>query len=205
LRKAVEFSPSLAEKLCVTFRDCFSVIARAELPSIGGFLGWGVLAMEANDRTRTNTDLRPRARRYAVHEAGHAVVAHRLNAHVLSVEIDSCTFDEEIGTKCIPMANILVDIAVTVAGCGAEHLLGARTRRRAKRGDRRRLRQVLATISGEAERAGALALGFRLAEDKLTAHQDDVRKVADELLRRWSLAHRTARISRDELIALLDG
>lgn len=161
--------------------------------------------MEANDRTRTNTDLRPRARRYAVHEAGHAVVAHRLNAHVLSVEIDSCTFDEEIGTKCIPMANILVDIAVTVAGCGAEHLLGARTRRRAKRGDRRRLRQVLATISGEAERAGALALGFRLAEDKLTAHQDDVRKVADELLRRWSLAHRTARISRDELIALLDG
>jgi hypothetical protein len=161
--------------------------------------------MEANGRIRTNTDLRPRARRYAVHEAGHAVVAHRLNAYVLSVEIDSCTFDEEMGTKCIPVANILVDIAVTVAGCGAEHLLGARTRRRAKRGDRQHLKQVLAMLPGEAERAGALALGYRLAEHKLTAHKDDVRKVADELLRRWSLAHRTARIERDELIALLDG
>jgi hypothetical protein len=161
--------------------------------------------MAADDRTRIIGDLRPRARRYAVHEAGHAVVAHRLNAHVLSVEIDSCTFDEEMGTKFVPIADILVDIAVTVAGCGAEHLLGARTRRRAKRGDRRRLKQVLASLSGEAERAGALALGYRLAEDKLTAHKDDVRKVADALLNRWTLARRVARIDREELIALLDG
>jgi hypothetical protein len=161
--------------------------------------------MQANDRTQFITDLRPRARRYAIHEAGHAVVAHRLKAHVLCVEIDSCTFDQEMGTKCIPIADILVDIAVTVAGCGAEHLLGARTRRRAKRGDRERLRQLLASLSGEAQRAGALAMGYRLAAEKLAAHKDDVRKVADELLNRWSLAHRLARIEHDELIALLDG
>jgi len=61
----------------------------------------------------------------------------------------------------------------------------------------------LASLSGEAERACALVLGYRLAEDKLTAHKDDVRRVADELLNRWSLAHRMARIERDELIALL--
>jgi hypothetical protein len=161
--------------------------------------------MEANDSSKFIRELRPRAQRYAIHEAGHAVVAHRLNAHVLSVEIDSCTFDEEMGTRCFPIVDIRVDIAVTVAGCGAEHLLGARTRRRAKRGDRRRLKQLLASLSGEAQRADALAIGYRLAEAKLTAHKDDVRKVADALLRRWSLAHRLARIERDELIALLDG
>jgi len=161
--------------------------------------------MRADDRITIDKDLRPRARRYAVHEAGHAVVAHRLNAHVLRVEIDSCTFDEEMGTKFIPIADILVDVAVTVAGCGAEHLLAARTRRRAKRGDRKRLNQVLATLHGKAQRARALALGYRLAQHTLTAHKDEVRKVADELLNRWSLAHRIARIERDELITLLDG
>jgi hypothetical protein len=60
-------------------------------------------------------------------------------------------------------------------------------------------------LSGGAQRAAALAVGYRLAKDKLTAHEDDVRKVADALMSRWSLAHRLARIERDELIALLDG
>src|SRR5690242_15943586 len=122
----------------------------------------------------------------AVHEAGHAVVAHCLGADVAFIEIDlltgnggsrSCTFDDEQ----------IKNLAVIVAGCRAEHLFDARAPRKTKRGDFRKMRELLASLP-EAERRFARAAGYRLADETLKENADAVRRVAEELLARESNA-----------------
>ena len=93
------------------------------------------------------------------------------------------------------------DLAVCIAGCGAEHLLGARTPKTAKASDRKRARKLLSQLSESVSRA-AMAEAYRLADEKLTAHEDDVRKIADEFLHKWRVPDHTVRIERDELIEL---
>src|SRR5690242_10622055 len=96
--------------------------------------------------TSLNNFLKAEARPYAVHEAGHAVVAHRLNGYVLFVEMDSLA-QHGGETSCKPFADKIEDLAVCVAGCGAEHLLEEFTRRKAKKNDVKRMRKLLSTLS----------------------------------------------------------
>ncbi|MGJ4899443.1 hypothetical protein ACQR2B_31015 [Bradyrhizobium oligotrophicum] len=157
--------------------------------------------MEDAERTLNNF-LNAEARPYAVHEAGHAVVARALGGDVLLVEMDSFTHN---GGKmdCRTLFTVVEDLAVCIAGCGAEHLLDARTSRAAKAGDRARVRKLLAPLP-EAEGCAALAEAYRLANEKLMANADGLRMIADELMRK-SIKDRVVRIERDQLLLLLDG
>jgi hypothetical protein len=105
---------------------------------------------------------------------------------------------------CKPFADTIEDLAVSVAGCRAERLLGARTPRNAKRADIEHMRKRLSPLS-ETDRRSALTAAFRLADEKLKQHGDDVHTVVDELMRRWSVKVRVARIERNTLIELLGG
>jgi hypothetical protein len=156
-----------------------------------------------DDETILNNSLKAEARRIAVHEAGHAVVAHWLGGDVLLVEMDSYTLD---GGRVVRLNEFttIEDLAVCVAGCRAEHLLQEFTRRKTKKGDFTRMRELLSRLP-EADRRTARAEGYRLANEKLKEHEDDVRKVADRLMRKWSVKDRIIRIERDELIALFGG
>ena len=171
-------------------------------PTAGVVARWYTAAVEDDDRAKIIRDLKPQAWPYPVHEAVHAVVAHRLGEYLVSAEIDPYLI-RDAGVNMLPIADTIIDIAVTVAGCGAEHLVGSRTPRRAKGGDRKRLKDALSDLASEAQRAAALAAGYRFASEKLTAHRDDVRKIAPALMDRWSLAG-PVRIERAEMITLLE-
>jgi hypothetical protein len=158
--------------------------------------------MEDDDRAQIVRDLRPQAWPYAVHEAGHAVVAHRLGEHLLSAEVDPY-LRRDAGVHTLPIKDVIVDIAVTAAGCGAERLLGERASRKAKECDRKRLTKLLAQLP-KAERRAARERGYRLAAEQLAVHENDVGKLASALMDRWSLEG-PVRIERPELIKLLDG
>jgi hypothetical protein len=151
--------------------------------------------------TVLNKFLKNEARPFAVHEAGHAVVALALDGDVPFVELDCYTLD---GGKalCQQFADNIENLAVCVAGCCAEHLLGEFTRRKAKRGDFKLMREFLSRFP-ERERRTARARGYELAKEKLKTNANFVRRIADELMRRWNVTDRVVRIERDELIALL--
>ena len=142
-------------------------------------------------------------RALTVHEAGHAVVAHILGAEVVFVEIDLATGNG--GSRSSNFADQVKNLAVSVAGCRAEHVFDAPALRKTKIGDFRVMRQLLSRLP-EAERRAARAEGYRLADETLKANADVVRGIADALLaRRWIGAGTIVRIERDELIALLGG
>ena len=141
-------------------------------------------------------------RALTVHEAGHAVVAHKLGAHVVFVEIDLQTGNG--GSRSSDFADQVKNLAVCVAGCRAEHLLGARSLRKTKKADFRLMRTMLSRLP-QAERRIARARGYQLADCTLRANAHLVRKIADELMgRRWSAEDTVVRIERDELITLLE-
>jgi hypothetical protein len=143
-------------------------------------------------------------RALAVHEAGHTVVARALGAEVLFVEIDLATGNGGSRSSMFeddPIKNL----AVCVAGCRAEHLLGEHSLRKAKIGDFRLMRKLLACLP-EAERRAARAAGYRLADETLKANLEAVRRIADELLdRRRCDVDDIVRIQDGELAALLGG
>jgi hypothetical protein len=138
----------------------------------------------------------------AVHEAGHAVVAHKLGAFVESVQIDVGTGNGECRWRTFDVADQARNLAVCVAACAAERLLDARTHRDVKKDDRATVKEILSGLS-IAESFAVLAAGYEQARETLTTHANVVRKVADELV-----ARRTGtivRIKGSELIELLDG
>jgi hypothetical protein len=140
-------------------------------------------------------------RALVIHEAGHAVVAHALGADVLFVEIDMGTGGGS--SRSSNFADSTKNLAVCVAGCRAEHVFHASALRRTKKHDFRRMRALL-SLFPEAERRAARAQGYRLAEEKLKANADAVRRIADALFTRRFNADRP-RIEGDDLAALLVG
>jgi len=65
--------------------------------------------------TKLNNFLKIEARAFAVHEAGHAVVAWALGGDVLFVEIDSLTLDDGKARSSVFDDNIK-NLAVCLAG-----------------------------------------------------------------------------------------
>lgn len=144
-----------------------------------------------------------RDRALTVHEAGHAVVARALGADVLFVEIDLTTGNGS--SRSQDFFDQVNNLAVCVAGCRAEHAFDARSSRRTKISDFRKMRKLLLDLP-EADRRAARAEGYRLAEATLREQAAKVKRLADELMaRRWEDGTDTVRIEGDELIALLNG
>jgi hypothetical protein len=137
-------------------------------------------------------------RALAIHEAGHAVVAHALGADVAFVEIDLATGNG--GSNSRTFDDDTMNIAVCVAGCRAEHTFGAPSPRSTKKGDFRVMRKLLGRIP-EAQRRAARAEGYRLSDAALKENADVVLKIADALLsRRFDFR---ARLDGEELASLL--
>ena len=157
-----------------------------------------------DDETILNDFLKAEARPFAVHEAGHAVVRWALGGDVLFVEIDSFTLDGGKAGWTGPFRDDIKNLAVCVAGCRAEHLLHEFTKRKAKKGDHKAMRVLLSHFP-KSERRAARVEGYRLADEKLKANADVVGRIAAELMCRWSIRDRVARIEGGELLALLDG
>ncbi|KRQ98318.1 hypothetical protein CQ12_39740, partial [Bradyrhizobium jicamae] len=122
-------------------------------------------------------------RALAVHEAGHAVVARALGAQVVFVEIDLMTGNGRSHSQnFVEQVN---NLAVCVAGCRAEHAFDARSSRRTKISDFRKMRRLLSDLPG-ADRRAARAEGYRLADAMLRQHAAKAHRLADELMaRRW--------------------
>jgi hypothetical protein len=156
-------------------------------------------------------------RALTIHEAGHAVVAHALGADLVLVEVfvsRPSPDDGKMGggkTCCRePFADDVKSLAVCVAGYKAELAFAADEQKLAKMlareerlaGDSKQMQELLLRFP-EAERLAALVKGFGLADEKLKAHEQAVRNIADTLFaRRFADA---ARIEGDELAALLAG
>ncbi|MBR0716555.1 hypothetical protein [Bradyrhizobium liaoningense] len=128
-------------------------------------------------------DFDARDRALTIHEAGHAVVARALGADVVSVEIDLTTGYGS--SRSQDFSDQVNNLAVCVAGCRAENAFDARSPRRAKISDFRKMRKLLSALP-EVHRRAARAEGYRLAEATLREHADKVQRLADELMaRRW--------------------
>jgi hypothetical protein len=97
------------------------------------------------------------------------------------------------------------NLAVLLAGPGAELIFAKPRHRETLEGDFRRIRELLALLSGSQRRI-VLAEARRLAETKLRANADTVHRIADALLdrRRWD-RDAMVRIEGEELTALLAG
>lgn len=144
-----------------------------------------------------------RDRALTVHEAGHAVVARALGADVVFVEIDFATGNGS--SRSQDFSDQVHNLAVCVSGCRAEHAFDARSPRRTKISDFRKMRKMLSALP-EADRRAARAEGYRLAEAALREHAAKVQRLADVLMaRRWEDGTDTVRIEGDELLELLDG
>ena len=118
------------------------------------------------------------------------------------VEINSFTLDGGKAGWKVEFDDDTKNLAACLAGCRAERLLRARTPRKAKKGDFGAMRALLSRLP-ETERHAALAGGCLLADEKLRMSANLARRVADELMRRWSIRDRVARIEGDELAILL--
>jgi len=159
--------------------------------------------MEDDDAEFWFNSLEAMDRALAVHEAGHAVVAHGLGADVVFIEIDLNTGDG--GSRSSNFADDIRNLAVCIAGCRAEHLLEAPASRKTKTADFRLMRELLSRFP-ESKRRAARAEGYRWADEVLKVKEDVVRRIAGELLaRRWSSEDATVRIEGEELAALLAG
>jgi hypothetical protein len=142
-------------------------------------------------------------RALAVHEAGHAVVAHGLGADVVFVEINLKTGDG--GSQSSNFADNIRNLAVCVAGCRAEHLLEAPSSRKTKIGDFRLMRELLSRFP-DPQRRAARAEGYRLANETLKTNAEVMNRIAGELLaRRWSSEDAIVRTEGEELAELLAG
>jgi hypothetical protein len=142
-----------------------------------------------------------KARALAVHEAGHAAVAHGLGAEVCFVEIDVWTGNGWSRSRVFD--DNVKNLAVCVAGCRAEHAFGASSPRGTKKGDLRDMRKLLSLFPEADHRRAARAEAYRLADVTLKANADIVHRIADALFARWDSAD--ARIQGDELAELLAG
>lgn len=152
-----------------------------------------VVSMTDDDDIRNFLDAQDRA--LAVHETGHAVVAHALGAEVLFVEIDVGSGNG--WTRSSEFADNIKNLAICVAGCRAEHALEAAALRKTKKADFRHMQKLLSRFP-EAERRAARAEGYKLADVILKAKSDVVHRLAETLL----ACHR---IEGEELAALLAG
>jgi hypothetical protein len=95
------------------------------------------------------------------------------------------------------------NLAVSAAGGRAEQLLNARTPKSYTKGDHQMMRQELMRLP-KSERRAALAEGRRLADEKLSANDAVVSKIACRLFeRRFVAVDSKVRIEGDELAALL--
>ena len=141
-------------------------------------------------------------RALAVHEAGHAVVAHALGADVVFVEIDVRTGNGGSRSRNFDDDNVK-NLAVCVAGCRAERAFDAPALRKTKMGDFRLMRTLLSNFP-EPDRRAARAEGYRLADEALKANANGVRRIADALFARRFSADKV-RIEGDELAVLLAG
>jgi hypothetical protein len=154
-------------------------------------------------------------RALAIHEAGHAVVAHALGADLVLVEVYvSCPNPDDGkmggGKTCCrePFADDVKSLAVCVAGYKAELAFAADEQRLANMferegrlaGDSKQMQELLLRFP-EAKRLAALVEGFTLADVNLQANERAVRDIADALFeRRFG---EQARIEGDELAGLL--
>jgi hypothetical protein len=143
----------------------------------------------------------------AIHEAGHAVVAHALGADVLFVEMDVRTGNG--ASRSRNLGDNSKTLAVLVAGYKAELAFAAHELRLSKMmaahavrptHDYQEIQELLLRLP-ELERLAALVEGFRLADEKLKANADVLLRIADALfVRRFA---DKARIEGSELAALL--
>jgi hypothetical protein len=131
-------------------------------------------------------------RAVAVHEAGHAVVAHALGTDLVSVEIYiSCPNPDDRklggGKTCFrpPFAEDVKSLAVCVAGYKAELAFAAEEQELSKMYERKgrlagdsKQMQELPFRFPEAERLAAIVEGFRLADENLKANENVVRRIA---------------------------
>jgi len=139
----------------------------------------------------------------AIHESGHAVVAHGVGFELEAVEMDCATGNGGADYIMPDDADLVAEVAVTSAGYVAEHL--ARRASSMAYRDYLKIRRLLAHLP-EAERASVHAEGFRQAETILVVEWDAVLRLAAELLaRRWRDGSSIVIIEGDELMALLQG
>jgi hypothetical protein len=145
----------------------------------------------------------------AIHEAGHAVVAHALGADVLFVEMDVGTGNG--ASRSRNLGDNSKTLAVLVAGYKAELALAAQELNLSKmlaahavrpKRDYQQMQELLLRLP-ELERLAVLVEGFALADEKLKANADVVNRIADALFARRF--EDKARIEGDELHVLLAG
>jgi hypothetical protein len=145
-------------------------------------------------------------RALALHEAGHAVVAHATKRQVKWIEV---RFASGGGKTETGSEEITIDkaLAICFAGSHSEKLFGVATAQIAIRcEDDVRVEQRLLAVLPERERLDTCAKGYRLADVILKANADVVRRIAEELLaRRWKSADAVVRIEGNELATLLGG
>jgi hypothetical protein len=142
-------------------------------------------------------------RALALHEAGHAIVAHELGAKVVFVQLKMKTACGLTGTEK-EFADDAKNLAVCVAGCMAEHVFAKPRRSETHKGDFRKMLELLRR-QPEGKRRAALAGAYRRASKKLRANTDAAHRIADVLLDRgrWD-ADGVMCIEREEFLALLD-
>jgi hypothetical protein len=143
----------------------------------------------------------------AIHEAGHAVVAHALGADVLFVEMDvetgngaSCS--RNLGDNSKTLAVLVAGYKAELAFATHELILSKMLTTPAVRPQRdyQQMQELLLRLP-EVERLAALVEGFKLADEKLKDNGDMVHRIADALFARRF--EDEARIEGNELDVLL--
>jgi hypothetical protein len=141
--------------------------------------------MEDDDLADTlNKFLHAEHRPVALHEAGHAVVAHALGVKVKAIVVD---FAVKGGRICTPGQEVIEleqNLAICMAGCRAERRFNARTKRTAKDDDFAKMRALLETVSEMKDRHAALSDGYALVNAILNDNIAVVSGIACALLAR---------------------
>ncbi|THD70262.1 MAG: hypothetical protein E7813_08890 [Bradyrhizobium sp.] len=126
----------------------------------------------------------------AIHEAGHAVVAHALGADVSFVEMDlgtgngaSCSrnLGDNSKTLAVLVAGYKAELAVAAHELNLSKMLAAHAVRPKR--DYQQMQELLLRLP-ELERLAVLVEGFTLADEKLKANADVVNRIADALFAR---------------------
>jgi hypothetical protein len=126
----------------------------------------------------------------AIHEAGHAVVAHALGADVSFVEMDvgtgngaSCS--EKLGdnskTVAILVSGYKAELAFSAHELNLSKMFAAHAVRPTR--DYQQMQELLLRLP-ELERLPTLVEGFMLADEKLKANGDVVNRIANALFAR---------------------
>jgi hypothetical protein len=182
----------------------------------GPLLGYAFSMTDDEEKITVSNALDAQERTLAIHEAGHAVVAHGLGANVAFVEVyigSPNPDDGKLGGGKTALREEMTDniknLAVCVAGYKAELAFAAHELEVSKMlaahamGSTRDFQQIqeLLLRLPEVERLAALVEGFRLADEKLKANADVASKIADALFARRF--EDKARIEGSELTELL--